>query len=83
MHFELNEDHRMLDDLVGRFVRDHLLPLEPAILARDIAGQSVELTKEERAQLDKVAVEMGLWGLDAPEAMGGADLPWEALVAVN
>ena len=83
MHFELNEDHRMLDDLVGRFVRDHLLPLEPAILARDIAGQSVELTKEERAQLDKVAVEMGLWGLDAPEAMGGADLPWVALVAVN
>ncbi len=83
MHFELNEDHRMLDDLVTRFVRDHLMPLEPAILARDIAGQSVELTRDERAKLDKVALEMGLWGLDAPEAMGGADLPWVALVAVN
>ncbi len=83
MHFELNEDHRMLDDLVTRFVRDHLMPLEPAILARDIAGQSVELTRDERAKLDKVALEMGLWGLDAPESMGGADLPWVALVAVN
>jgi len=83
MHFELAEDHRMLADLVTRFVADHLLPLEPAVLARDIAGQSVELTKDEREKLDKVALDMGLWGLDAPEAMGGADLPWVALIAVN
>ena len=26
---------------------------------------------------------MGLWGLDAPEEMGGSDLPWVALIAVN
>jgi acyl-CoA dehydrogenase len=83
MHFELAEDHRMLADLVTRFVADHLMPLEPAVLARDIAGQSVELTPQERTTLDKVALDMGLWGLDAPEAMGGADLPWVALVAVN
>ncbi|MDX2233807.1 MAG: acyl-CoA dehydrogenase [Hyphomonadaceae bacterium] len=83
MHFELAEDHRMLADLVARFVADHLLPLEPAVLARDIAGQDVELLPQERARLDKVALDMGLWGLDAPVEMGGADLPWVALVAVN
>ncbi|MFB2351382.1 acyl-CoA dehydrogenase family protein, partial [Priestia megaterium] len=27
--------------------------------------------------------ELGLWGLDAPEEMGGADLPMVALVGVN
>lgn len=83
MHFELAEDHRMLKDLVRRFVDDHLMPLEPKILARDIAGEDVELTKDERASLDKVAGDMGLWGLDAPEEMGGADLPWVALIGVN
>jgi acyl-CoA dehydrogenase len=83
MHFELAEDHRMLKDLVARFVTDHLLPLEAAVLARDIAGEDVELLPQERAKLDKVATDMGLWGLDAPEEMGGADLPWVALVGVN
>lgn len=83
MHFELDEDHRMLADLVTRFVKDHVLPLEPAVLARDIAGQPVELTRDERGKLDKAASEMGLWGLDAPEEMGGSDLPWVALIAVN
>jgi acyl-CoA dehydrogenase len=83
MRFELDEDHRMVEDLVRRFVTDHLLPLEPAILARDIAGKEAELTTEERKTLDDKALELGLWGLDAPEEMGGADLPWVALVAVN
>jgi acyl-CoA dehydrogenase len=83
MHFELAEDHRMLKDLVARFVKDQLMPLEPAILDRDIKGGPVELTREERAKLDKTASEMGLWGLDAPEDVGGVDLPWVALIGVN
>lgn len=83
MQFELDEDHRMLADLTARFVNDHLMPLEPAIIARDIAGQDVELTREERKKLDAVAQDMGLWGLDAPTEMGGMDLPWVALIAVN
>jgi acyl-CoA dehydrogenase len=83
MHFELDEDHRMIADLAARFVRDHMLPLEGAVLARDAAGQGADPTPEERKGLDKAAKDMGLWGLDAPEEMGGADLPWVALVAVN
>lgn len=83
MDFELSEEHRMLKDLVERFVRDELMPLEPAVLARDAAGQGAALTKEERARIDEVSRSLGLWGLDAPEDIGGADLPYVALLAVN
>mgnify|MGYP000300715514 CR=1 FL=1 len=34
MDFELSEEHRMLQDLVQRFVQDELMPLEPEVLAR-------------------------------------------------
>lgn len=82
MDFELAEDHRMLKDLVARFVRDRLIPLEGVILERDAAGQPVALTPEERAPVDEVSKSLGLWGLDAPEDVGGADLPMVAMVGV-
>ena len=83
MNFELPEEFRMLGELVRRFVDDHLLPLEPAVLAREARGEGAHITAEERANLDGVSKELGLWGLDAPEALGGMDLPAVALVAVN
>jgi acyl-CoA dehydrogenase len=83
MNFELDEDHRMLRDLAERFVSEHLIPLEPLILEREAAGKPPGLTKEEHAKIDEVSRELGLWGLDAPEDIGGADLPAVALVAVN
>ena len=83
MDFELAEEHRMLKDLVERFVRDELMPLEPAVLARDAAGQGAMITKEERTRIDEVSRKLGLWGLDAPQDVGGADLPYVALLAVN
>ena len=83
MDFALTDEHRMLKDLVARFVREELLPLEPAVLERETAGQGVFLTAAECAPLDKQSRELGLWGLDAPEDVGGADLPEVALVGVN
>ena len=83
MDFELAEEHRMIKDLVRRFVTGTLQPLEPAVLARDVDGQGYHLPKDERSRVDEVSREMGLWGLDAPEDMGGADLPAVALVGVN
>ena len=83
MNFELPEEFRMLQDLVAAFVSDHLLPLEPAVLAREAAGEGLLLHPEERSTLDSVSKELGLWGLDAPESMGGMDLPAIALVGVN
>ncbi len=83
MNFELNEDFRMLRDLVQRFVRDELMPLEAAVLARELDGGNGDLTHAERAKLDIVSKDMGLWSLDAPEDVGGLALPYVALVAVN
>lgn len=83
MHFELLEEHRLLQDLVARFVRESLMPLEQKVLERDAHGQGAYLSHEERDRIDVASREMGLWGLDAPEDVGGADLPAIAMVGVN
>jgi len=83
MDFELCEEHRMLGDLAARFVDDELMPLEAAVLAREAEGKGLGLGLAEHARLDEVSKKLGLWGLDAPEDVGGADLPQVALIAVN
>ncbi|MCG8542756.1 MAG: acyl-CoA/acyl-ACP dehydrogenase [Alphaproteobacteria bacterium] len=83
MDFELSEEHRMLKDLVARFVEDELMPLEANVIAREIKGEETRLTKEELEPLLGKCKELGLWGLDAPEEVGGVDLPAAALVGVN
>ena len=83
MNFELSDEHRMLKDLVARFVTDELIPLEAATLAREAAGQSIDLPPADRARIDERTRHLGLWGLDAPEDVGGADLPAVAMVGVN
>jgi acyl-CoA dehydrogenase len=83
MNFELDEEHRMLKDLVRRFVTDELMPLEAGVLAREAAGQGLSLQADDQQRLDRVSRELGLWGLDAPEDVGGFDLPQVAMVGVN
>lgn len=83
MEFELKEEWRMLKDLVARFVREELLPLEPTLLQRETAGGGIALSPEESARIDSRSRELGLWGLDAPQEIGGADLPVAAMVGVN
>jgi acyl-CoA dehydrogenase len=83
LDFEIAEEHRMLKDLVAHFVADELMPLEPAVLAREDAGDGLGIGEAERERIDAVSKKLGLWGLDAPEDIGGADLPTVALVGVN
>ncbi len=83
MDFELDDEHRMLEETVRRFVERELIPLEPAVLAREAAGEPCALTDAELAPLNARCRELGLWGLDAPEETGGANLPALALVGVN
>ena len=73
--FELSEEHRMLQDLVAKFVDRELIPLEKAVLAREMAGQKSGLTAEEEKPLLDKCRELGLWGLDVPEEFGGAACP--------
>jgi len=81
--FELSTEDKMLKDLVTRFVRDELLPLEAGVMAREAEGQGLSVLPEDHERLDKVSREMGLWGLDAPSDVGGSDLPYMSLVGVN
>ena len=83
MDFELAEEHRMLKDLVANFVRDELLPLEKGVLEREDKGQGLVIAREDHKRLDEVSRKLGLWGLDAPEDIGGSDLPAVAMVGVN
>jgi acyl-CoA dehydrogenase len=83
MDFELSEEHRMLKELVARFVKDELTPLEAGVLAREADGKGLGLGAAEHARLDEVSKKLGLWGLDAPTDVGGVDLPHMAMVGVE
>ena len=83
MSVALSEEHRMLQELVAKFVDHELIPLERAVLARETQGQPINLTKEEEAPLLEKCRDLGLWALDAPEEFGGANLPAVALMAVH
>lgn len=83
MDFALSDEHRMLKELVARFVQDELMPLEPSVLAREADGKGLGIGPAEHKRLDEVSKSLGLWGLDAPEDVGGVDLPAVAMVGVN
>jgi alkylation response protein AidB-like acyl-CoA dehydrogenase len=80
--FDIPEEHRMLQDLVAKFVDNELMPLESAVLKREIEGRPVYLTEAEEQPLLAKCKELGLWGLDVPEEFGGANLPMVALVGM-
>lgn len=83
MNFDLAEEHRMLADLVRRFVDEHLVPLEAGVLAREASTGLLSLPPEDHHRIDTISRELGLWGLDAPEDVGGYDLPLVAMIGVN
>jgi acyl-CoA dehydrogenase len=83
MEFELSDEDRMLKELVQRFVRDALMPLEAEVLRREAAGEGLSIADDERRRIDELSRSLGLWGLDAPKDIGGADLNAVALVGVN
>jgi acyl-CoA dehydrogenase len=80
--FSLSDEDRMLKDLVARFVREEVLPVERYVLEREAAGLGTALLPSERSPIDQKARELGLWALDAPEEFGGANLPFVSLVGV-
>ena len=60
--FELSEEHRMLQDLVAKFVDRDLIPLEKAVLAREMSGQKSALSEDEEQALLEKCRELGLVG---------------------
>ena len=83
MTVEFAEEERMLIDLVEKFVENELMPLEKAVMAREASGGPVSLTPEEEAPLLAKCKELGLWALDAPAEVGGAELPTRVMMAIQ
>ena len=52
MDFELSEEDRMLKELVHKFVRDELMPLEAAVLAREAEGKGLGIGAAEHKRID-------------------------------
>ncbi|UGY14016.1 acyl-CoA dehydrogenase family protein [Bradyrhizobium septentrionale] len=79
-----DEQTAMIRETVARFVDRELIPLEPQYLKSKLPGSDhPELTPEQRKRLRDVSKELGLWGLDAPEDLGGHDLPTRTMAAVH
>jgi alkylation response protein AidB-like acyl-CoA dehydrogenase len=78
-----NDEHRMVQELVQKFVERELMPLEATVLKREASGGKYALTEEELAPLHAKCREIGLWALESPEEYGGANLPAVALTGVE
>lgn len=79
-----DEQTAMIRETVAKFVDRELIPLEPQYLKSKLPGSDhPELTSEQRKRLRDVSKELGLWGLDAPEDLGGHDLPTRTMSAVH
>lgn len=83
MPFDFAEDQRMIIDLVSKFVDEKLMPLEKAVMAREAAGGPVSLLPDEEDPLLAECKELGLWALDAPEEVGGVNLPATVMLAIQ
>jgi alkylation response protein AidB-like acyl-CoA dehydrogenase len=73
--FTLSAEDRQIRATARAFIEKEVMPFEPVLLerGRQTPG-SPGLTREERRALQEKGRSMGLWGIDTPEDLGGADL---------
>ncbi|HWO93632.1 MAG TPA: acyl-CoA dehydrogenase family protein, partial [Dehalococcoidia bacterium] len=74
--FPLTDENRMIQQLVRRFVKEELMPLERELLggplgARGAFGEDGALAPEKYRELIEKLRAIGLWGIDLPEEYGG------------
>ena len=79
---EFAEEHRMVLDLVDKFVENQLMPFEKVVMEREAKGEKAGLLLEEEVPLLEKCKELGLFALDAPEEMGGSNLPATVMLAI-
>ncbi len=79
-----DDETDMIRETVAKFVDRELIPLEPNYLKSKLPGSDhPQLTGEQKERLRTVSKDLGLWGLDAPEDLGGHDLPTRTMAAVH
>ena len=69
MDLALMDEQRIIVDMVRRFVREEIVPLE-----EDLDPDADEVSPEQLAVLSGKIKEMGLYGLDTPPEYGGPDI---------
>ena len=69
MDLNLTEEQEMIVNMVRRFVREEIVPLE-----MNLDPDADALPKEDKARLIEKVKQMGLYGLDIPAEYGGPDL---------
>ena len=69
MDLALTEEQRLIVDMVRRFVREEIVPLEAKL-----DPDADELPLEEFNRLVEMVKEMGLYGLDTPPEWGGPEI---------
>ena len=79
---EFAEEHRMVLDLVDKFVENQLMPFEKVVMEREANGEKAGLLPEEEVPLLEKCKELGLFALDAPEERGGSNLPATVMLAI-
>ena len=80
MDLALTDEQRMIVDMVRRFVREEILPLEETL-----DPDADEVSPEQLEALSAKVKEMGLYGLDTPPEYGGPeiDLVTRCLIAIE
>lgn len=79
-----DDETAMIRETVAKFVDRELIPLEPHYLKSRLPGSDhPQLTAGQKERLRTVSKDLGLWGLDAPEDLGGHDLPTRTMAAVH
>lgn len=80
MDLQPTEEQQLLMDVVARFVREEIEPLE-----HTLDPDASDLEPADRARLIEMTKEMGLYGMDIPEEFGGPgiDIITRTLLAIE
>jgi len=77
MDFSLSEEEAMLKDIARQFTERELLPLDGELLRREMRMWTDGLTlvsDENQARLLKITKDLGFWGIEVGEDLGGQGL---------
>ena len=69
MQLQMTEEQGLIVELVRRFVREEILPLE-----MNLDPDADKLDEPDEVRLKEMTREMGLYGLGIPQEYGGPDL---------
>jgi (R)-benzylsuccinyl-CoA dehydrogenase len=77
MDFALTSEQSLLKEMASRFTRNELLPLDKVLLEREMRmwtdGLSL-LPEEDNNRLLGITKELGFWGIEVEESLGGQGL---------